>query len=492
MHRYGSGWSQLTIACDLVVYIMSSVDRESDHLLPVRAESCTEREENVSSDPNVNTNRCCRVCTALPLLLILACVSNGLPSGFVFSTSYFISPVCSACSPPWSKSATVYRSSALAAGWIMGPFLVFFMRRTHLRFYFLIHAICYSLIMGITGAMVMSCHEMTLTGEIIYIGMFTMYGINNLIIYIANTEFPISWMPQQPGFAGGIHGVSLSVGSMIIPQIIIWLREWFSSSHINIGTIFFCLGIFKLILSVPWLPVVSLPHTDKRPDSDQSPSSTKELVRQSCRDYRLWLSSLICFAAYFPIMAIMAVQEPLLLTLWHEPHVPISTLAFILMGCYVGGRGSCLLYSDKIGLKRVWFLAFLGQTILLLCLGFLVIEPMNSSLKTLRVAVLCLFFIVISVFKSTMAGLSHDIFGEGYRLVGTGAMAFAFGVAGIAGPLAIDAIHTHYNNYATFFFGSAVLSVVGALALIALQLPGIPRETVSSIQNEASEDTVDG
>ena len=176
-----------------------------------------------------------------------------------------------------------------------------------------------------------------------------MYGTIDSVLYIANTEFPILWMPQWPGFASGIYGVSLNVGSAIIPQIIAWLREWFSSSHINMGTIFFCLGLFRLIVSAPWLPVVYLPHTDKILDSDQSSSSRK--VRQFVRNYRLWLVSLACFAAIFPILAIMAVQEPLLLTLWHNAHAPISTLALILMGCFLAGRILCLLYSDKIGLE---------------------------------------------------------------------------------------------------------------------------------------------
>ena len=473
--------------CPGIPNMMSRV--ESDHLLPVRAESSTQCEENTLSDPS--TTRCCRVCRALPLLVILACASNGVPTGFVFSTSYFISPVRKACSPPWSKSATVYGSSAMAAGWMTGPFLAFFMHKTHLRLYFLINALCYSLIMGIAGAMVMSCHQAMLTGEMIYIGMFTMYGINNVVLFIANTEFPISWMPQWPGFAGGIHGLSVSVGSVIIPQIIIWLRDWFSSSHINVGTIFFCLGIFKLILSIPWLPIVNLPHTDKRPDSSQSSSSRKELVRQLFRNYRLWFVSFACLAAYLPTTAIMAVQEPLLLTLWHEPNAPISTLAFILMGCFLAGRVLCLVFSDKIGLKLIWFLALLSQAIFLLCLGFLVIEPMGNSLKSLRFAVLCLFLIIISVLKSTMAGLSHDTFGDEYRLVATGVMSFVYGIAGIIGPVAIDAIHTHFNNYATFFFGSAILSVMGALALLAVQLPGTRHVPVSSIQDRASEDMVD-
>ena len=186
----------------------------------------------------------------------------------------------------------------------------------------------------------------------------------------------------------------------------------------------------------------------------------------------------------------MAVQEPLILTLWHEAHAPISTLALILMGCFLAGRILCLLYSDKIGLKRVWFLALLAQTIFLSCLGLLVLEYMDNSLKILRIAVLCLYFAIFPAFKSTMAGVSHDIFGDQYRLLGSGAMSFVSGLAGIIGPLAIDALHTRFNSYSKFFFGSAVLSAVGVLAVLIVQLPGIRNET-SSIQDRATDGIAD-
>ena len=78
---------------------MSAV--ESDRLLAVRAQ----REECISTDGRMN--RCSTVCRALPLLVILICVQRSTV-GFVYSVSYFTIPVRSACSPPWSKSVTVY------------------------------------------------------------------------------------------------------------------------------------------------------------------------------------------------------------------------------------------------------------------------------------------------------------------------------------------------------------------------------------------------
>jgi MFS family permease len=193
-----------------------------------------------------------------------------------------------------------------------------------------------------------------------------------------------------------------------------------------------------------------------------------------------------------PLFGVMAVQEPLIVTLWHEAQTPISTLSLIIMGCYFGGRLLSLFYSDKIGLQHVWVLALLAQTVLLTCLGLLFIEPMSNSQKDFRFAVLCLYFVIFPVFKSTMAGLAHEIFGSQVRLVVIGILTFVFGLAGVIGPVAVDAIHTHFNSYMMFFFGSAVLSLIGALAVLAVcLLPVTSHEAVlnRSIQNSTQGNT---
>jgi uncharacterized membrane protein YqhA len=337
----------------------------------------------------------------------------------------------------------------------------------------------------------MYCHDLMLAGEMTYIVMFGIYGIFATVFYLANSELAISWMPRWPGFASGLHGTSQTIGSIIIPQMIIFLRKLFSNSHVNVGTIFFCLGIFKLVLSAPWLPVVSLPHTSRPSDQSGSASSLTgiKFTKQIIKKYRFWLVSLVCFSAFVPLYGVLAVQEPLLNELWHHPHhTPISSLSLIIMGCYLVGRLLCLVYSDMIGLQQVWFLALFAQGVLLSCLGFLFLEPMPSSQKNLRFSVLCLYFIVFPVFKSTMAGFVHDIFGSHFRLIAVGILTFVSGVAGVIGPIAVDAIHTHFNSYMMFFFGTAALSMTGALSLLAVCLPVTPISTVQDSESETAAD----
>lgn len=434
--------------------------------------------------PSSNASSCCTMLRKLPLLVIATCVCNAVPDGLVYCTSYLISPVSRTCSPPWSASATIYGSSAVSAGWVVGGFLGFLLSRKRLKLYFLLTVITGTLAVGSAGAMVMSCDQMTQFGEILYIAMFAVYGTSTSLLYIAISELAISSIPNWPGFASGIYGVSVGVGTLLIPQIIIGLRQWLRSLDINEGTIFFCLAIFKLTLSAPWFPVVSAPceGSDTNQSHGRSPGSDPSRnVLHILKSYKMWLVSIGCFTAYVPVMATFAVQEPILYTLWNDSHAPISTLSAILMACFLAGRIGCLLLSDKIGVRRVWILALLVQMACLLCLGFLMFRhKYGNSLKHLGFGALCLYYCVIPVFKSTLAGLCHDVLGSKLRLAAVSAQTTVSGAAGIIGPVAIDAIHSHFNDYYLFFFGSACMSLIGAIAVMAVQSRGISHEEDSS------------
>ena len=54
----------------------------------------------------------------------------------------------------------------------------------------------------------------------------------------------------------------------------------------------------------------------------------------------------------------------------------------------------------------------------------------------------------------------------------------------MVGPVPTDAIYTHFC-YKMFFFGSAVLSVIDALALLAVLFPGTLHEAASSTKTAA-------
>lgn len=64
---------------------------------------------------------------------------------------------------------------------------------------------------------------MVVVGEVIYIGMFLVYGIISSIITIITFELVILWMPNWPGFSSGLYGVSTGVGALVLPQVV---HDW--------------------------------------------------------------------------------------------------------------------------------------------------------------------------------------------------------------------------------------------------------------------------
>ncbi|XP_062503476.1 uncharacterized protein LOC134180353 [Corticium candelabrum] len=319
--------------------------------------------------------------------------------------------------------------------------------------------------------MVLTCHQTALAGEILYIAVLGLYGISTMFVYFTNFEFGMLSMPNWPGFCGGIHGMSLSIGALLLPQIIILLRETFSDFHINPGTIFFCLAILKIISSAPWLPVVSPDCQHKALINEGTHTVRNQDIRKMhvLRSCTMWLMAIGSFAAYVPPLALLAVQEPLLHALWSENHAPISLLSALLMMSFLIGRVLCLFYSDNMGMKRVWITALLAQIVFLGCLGFIMTQRNDSSMKYVGMAVLSAYYVIFPAFKSTMAGFGHEMFGSQYRLLAVSVMSVMSGVAGLVGPVAIDTIYNHFNSYSWFFFGSAGLSLIGGVAILAVQ-----------------------
>ena len=425
-------------------------------------------------------------CRKLPFLVILTCVFNAIGNGYTYSTSYLIIPVSSACSPPWSHTATVYGASAVSAGWMVGSMLGIFAVRKHVRLYYVMSIILYCLGLGLAGVMVLTCHQTALAGELLYIATFCLYGISTMLVYFANFEFAMLSMPNWPGFSGGIHGLSVGVGELLLSQIIILLRETFSDFHVNAGTIFFCLAILKIIFSAPWLPLVAADCEHMAPIDKVPHTVEQRVLRRLFGNYKLWLLSIGVFAGIIAPVAVIAVQEPLLRALWSENNAPINVLSAVVMSSFLFGRLLCVLFSDKIGMKRVWIIALLAQAAFLCSLGFIMQQHNDRSMKYVGIAVFALYFMIFPAFKSTMAGLSHEVFGMQYRIAALGVLSLVWGAAGLVGPVAIDTMYNSFNSYRWFFFGSAGLSVIGGVAILAA-----PTENVSRVQDATSDHASD-
>ena len=188
-------------------------------------------------------------------------------------TSYLIHPIQTACSPPWSSSATVYGSPALAVGWIASGFFASCLTGFVGTRWIVTAIIMLAAAQGIAGVSIIFCKEVNLIGEILYISMFPLMAFGISTIFMIIVELAIRRLPDKPGFAGAVFFVSSGFGSLASSQIVIDLRTLFANDHINKETIFLSLNLFTVILLSPWLPVIS---TSFVPRDKTQTSITKE------------------------------------------------------------------------------------------------------------------------------------------------------------------------------------------------------------------------
>ena len=452
------------------------MSNESDYLLAGNSNTGADR-------PVSNDDRIRRV------LSLLVCAVYGFAGGVQYVTSYLIHPIQTACSPPWSSSATVYGSSALAVGWIASGFFASCLTGFVGIRWIMTAVIMLAAAQGIAGVSVIFCKEMNVIGEILYISMFPLMAFGISTIFMIMVELAIRRLPDKPGFAGAIFCVSSGFGSLASSQIVIGLRTLFASVHINEGTIFLCLGLFTVILLSPWLPVISTSFVprDKTKTSITKETNVYEEQKKSMNVMMLGYYVLFCvviLCAYIPVMGVIVYQEPLMLAIWTTSDPPVSFLAAILMGSYVTGRVLCLILSDKIGLKNIMLLAFFLSSILFLGLALsIILKTKGAQSRYLGMFFLAAYMLVNPIYKGSAGGLCHYLYGPARRSFTLGLYTIMSGLGGIMGPLIVNGTYSGFGNYKPFLMGSSVVSIIGLVSLWFIR----PVQTVKAVMSSNSD-----
>ena len=181
---------------------------------------------------------------------------------------------------------------------------------------------------GIAGTTVLYCHRMHVAGEVIYVATFVLLCIGSTFCYVTTTEIALHLLPERPGLAGGIFPVSVGVGNIVFSQIILVLRRTIKHDHLNGSMVFFCLGIIVIIISSPWIRVLS---SNSEVQKYQSNRHEQRSLLAFVKSGRSVAFAVMCFCAYTPILAIVMHQEPLMIALWNANDPPVSILSAILI-----------------------------------------------------------------------------------------------------------------------------------------------------------------
>ena len=405
----------------------------------------------------------------LLVLFIMATGSFGfVRGGITWTTSYLIKPVQEECSPPWSSSATTYGIAAMAVGWVVSGSVGFFLTENVILAWAVLGVLVTGAGSGLAGVTVLACQDLPVSTEILYVGSFGLVAFGISVCYLVVVERALQWLPDKPGVAGGISSVVSGFGTLATSQLIIALRSLFRDGQINEGTVFFCLGFLSVIITSPWLPLMSIPPHGRKISTKSTSTDYKfQYVYRFLKSIRSVGFSLVCFCAFLPSVAIMMYQEPLIVFLWNSSHPPVSTLSAILMTAYLIGRALCFLISDKIGLKRIYVLALLLQALLLLVLAIMI--SLNSWNQNAAIGILGVYTVVNPVFRVAAGGLCDSLFGSKLRKFAMGILIVMSGLGGVAGPLMLDKSFQYFGSYKQFLYGSSGLSLIGCFVLMLIR-----------------------
>ena len=181
------------------------------------------------------------------------------------------------------------------------------------------------------------CEQTALVGELMYIGTYAIPSLGVCVGYIVCPELVVHLLLNKPGMAGGIFPFFTGVGSLVITQIIIALRNVFREHHINAGTTFICIRIFIAVVTAPCIPVLRFLQDFELSVDNKSTGTTINLYPRWKNAWtvlkapRTWLVSVVTLCGFIPSFAILMYQEPIVVSLWNTAHPPVTTLSAIVM-----------------------------------------------------------------------------------------------------------------------------------------------------------------
>ena len=288
-------------------------------------------------------------------------------------------------------------------------------------------------------------------------------GLGVGMIYGVTVSNTVKFFPDKGGFAGGMITACYGASSIIIPPIANALAETY-----HVTTAFKAIGIVMMVIICasafvikPCPPDFQAAGMAKKAAAAQGKDYTaREMLKQS--DCYLMLLTLTCgaFAGMMVISQASQIAQKMMGMTQAAAAVVVSVIAlFNALGRLASGS-----LSDKIGATgtlRITFAASLLASVLL----FFCKE--GSAV---------LFYVCLAVigfsFGSIMGiypGFTAQRFGRKNNSVNYGIMFIGFALAGILGPMVMNAILGSTGRYQPAFLASAALAVVGEILILLLR-----------------------
>ncbi|NKQ58917.1 OFA family MFS transporter [Amycolatopsis sp. K13G38] len=403
-----------------------------------------------------------------------AALSVHLAIGQAYAWSVFKPPLEKALGLSGTLSALPFQLGIVMLG-LSAAFGGTLVERNGPRWAMFVSMTCFS-----SGFLISALGAYTSQYWLVVLGYGLIGGIGLGIGYISPVSTLIKWFPDRPGMATGLAIMGFGGGALIASPWSSQMLQAFGSTPSGIGTsflihgvvyaVFMSLGVFLVrVPAAGWRPSGWTPPADNGNKMMTTASVSAAGAIKTPQFWCLWV--VLCFNVTAGI-GILEKAAPMITDFFKQTATPVGAAAaagFVALLSLTNmlGRFVWSSTSDLIGRKNI-YRGYLGIGALL----YLVIAVTGNSSKV--VFILCAM-VILSFYGAgfaTIPAYLKDLFGTYQVGAIHGRLLTAWSVAGVLGPLIVNAIADSQKRggkqgpelYTTSFYIMIALLVAGFIA----------------------------
>ncbi|MDF3288058.1 L-lactate MFS transporter [Streptomyces silvisoli] len=365
-----------------------------------------------------------------------------LAIGQAYAWSVFKPPLESSLHLGGTQSALPFQFAIVVLG-LSAAFGGTLVERNGPRWAMAVSTICFS-----AGFLVAALGAATSQYWLVVVGYGVIGGIGLGIGYISPVSTLIAWFPDRPGLATGIAIMGFGGGALIASPWSAWLLTEFGAKPGGIGATFLVMGLAYAVFMTLGVLLVRVPAPGWRPLGHESVTAApRPLVttghvsaHNAVRTPQFWMLWVVLCLNVTAGIGILEKAAPMVMDFFSGTSTPVSAAAAagfvaLLSLANMVGRIFWSALSDLVGRKNI-YRCYLGAGALM----YLLIELVGSGSKPLFIVAA---MVVLSCYGggfATVPAYLKDLFGT-YQIGAIhGRLLTAWSVAGVAGPLIVNAI----------------------------------------------------
>ncbi|MFI9503403.1 OFA family MFS transporter [Nocardia sp. NPDC052566] len=370
-----------------------------------------------------------------------AALSIHLAIGQAYAWSVFKPPLEKAMHISGTGSALPFQLAIVMLG-LSAAFGGTFVERRGPRWAMTVSLTCFC-----SGLLISALGAATNAYWLIVLGYGFVGGIGLGIGYISPVSTLIRWFPDRPGMATGFAIMGFGGGALIASPWTTELLSRFGKDHTGISQTFLVMGLTYAVFMSVGILLVRVPPPGWRPAGWTPQANGSKLVsdhdvaaNDAIRTPQFWLLWIVlCFNVTAGI-GILEKAAPMVIDYFKQTSTPVSVTAAagfvaVLSAANMAGRIGWSSLSDLIGRKNVYRI-YLG-------VGALAYALVWSVGQTSKLLFIIGAMVILSFYGggfATIPAYLKDLFGTFQVGAIHGRLLTAWSVAGVAGPLIVNAI----------------------------------------------------